>query len=182
MGDALKQQLVVLLEEQKQGLTTHECAERLDVDRHTLAKYLESLRGEGLVEYRQVGKAKLWSVTSSPLLTLLSKNDPLGRSIKELFNQLDEKILLVTRDRKVVWSNVHATSAQGARCFENYQKSEICTGCPAEKSFKSGIKESTVLHVGTEHAAISTIPIKDHAGQTVAFLEVVKDGNTNTAH
>ncbi len=173
MGE-LKQRLLGILQAQKQGLTTQECAKQVGLDRHTIVKYLEALRSEGLVEFRQIGKAKVWTVTSAPFLALLSKDDPIGASIKEVLNQLDEQIFLVTKDRKVVWSNRHAQHVQGVRCFEKYQEHAICQGCPAEKTLQSGKKETMIVQAIDMSVAVSTIPIKDQDGQTVAFLEVVK--------
>lgn len=170
----VKQQLLQILEEQKQGLTTQECAGRVGLDRHTMIKYLEALRSEGVIDYRSIGKAKVWTLTSSPFLALLGKDDPVGTSIKELFNQLDEQIFVVTKDRKVVWSNRHAQHVQGVQCFEKYKEKKICQGCPAERTLQSGKKESTTLQMVNAHIDVSTIPIKDRGGQTVAFLEVVK--------
>ena len=41
--------------------TITEISRSLDIGRNTVAKYLELLRYQGLVEQRIVGQAKLWS-------------------------------------------------------------------------------------------------------------------------
>ena len=173
MDPILKTKLLTLFQTRPDGLTIHECATQLATDRHTLAKYLESLRSEGLLDYRAIGKAKLWTLTSSPLLHILSKDDPLGNSIKELFNNLDEHILVVNKDHTILWSNNKTTQHKG-KCYEHYQGTSICNGCPAERTLANGTKETITLSINEKSHAISTVPIKDWHGNTVAFLEVIK--------
>ena len=53
---------------QTQTKTITEISRSLDIGRNTVAKHLELLKIQGLVEERTVGQAKLWSLTATPFL------------------------------------------------------------------------------------------------------------------
>ena len=59
--------------------TITEISRSLDIGRNTVAKYLELLKYQGLVEQRIVGQAKLWSLTHTPF-----NSDKYGFSIRNL--------------------------------------------------------------------------------------------------
>jgi len=48
-----------LLSENSQGLTIQEISEKLNLSRITISKFLAELRGEGRIDIREVGQAKL---------------------------------------------------------------------------------------------------------------------------
>jgi predicted hydrocarbon binding protein len=48
------------IRETPNGLTTSEIASKIGANRMTVSKYLELLRVQGFVEYRQIGSAKVW--------------------------------------------------------------------------------------------------------------------------
>jgi DNA-binding transcriptional MocR family regulator len=59
--------------------TITEISRVLSIGRNTVAKYLELLKYQGLVEQRIVGQAKLWSLTHTPF-----NSDKYGFSIRNL--------------------------------------------------------------------------------------------------
>tara|TARA_B110000495_G_C23022107_1_gene606578 strand:+ start:2149 stop:2577 length:429 start_codon:yes stop_codon:yes gene_type:complete len=59
--------------------TITEISRGLSIGRNTVAKYLELLKYQGLVEQRIVGQAKLWSLTYTPF-----NSDKYGVSIRNL--------------------------------------------------------------------------------------------------
>jgi len=62
--------------------TITEISRALSIGRNTVAKYLELLKYQGLVEQRIVGQAKLWSLTHTPF-----NSDKYGFSIRNLEGQ-----------------------------------------------------------------------------------------------
>lgn len=66
------------LEKQTQTRTITEISRSLDIGRNTVAKHLELLKIQGLVEERTVGQAKLWSLTATPF-----DSDKFGFSIRD---------------------------------------------------------------------------------------------------
>ena len=67
------------LAKQNQTKTITEISRTLDIGRNSIAKHLELLKVQGLVEERTVGQAKLWSLTATPF-----DSDKYGVSIRDM--------------------------------------------------------------------------------------------------
>lgn len=52
------------LKKQPMGATVTDIANKLDMSRTTTVKYLEVMRATGLLDYKEVGMAKLWFVST----------------------------------------------------------------------------------------------------------------------
>ncbi|MBU7018327.1 MAG: helix-turn-helix domain-containing protein [Theionarchaea archaeon] len=52
------------LKKQPMGATVTDIAHKLDMSRTTTVKYLEVMRATGLLDYKEVGMAKLWFVST----------------------------------------------------------------------------------------------------------------------
>lgn len=96
---------------------------------------------------------------------------------------LDLKILIVSQDYHILWSNMikeHGTDVFGEKCYEViHQRDCICQNCGIKQIF-DGLKDKVVIQkkckvFGKIDAWIeSTVtPIKDKNGKTVAALELV---------
>ncbi|GEM_PF-3064828 len=175
MDTLLKTKILNVLRMSDQGKTTNELCSALHSERHTLTKYLESLRAENVIEYKQIGRTKLWSYNKTPLISILNTTNQISDSFKELLNNLDDKIYFVNKDKHILWANNKVKELQGRKCYENFHENTVCQNCPAEKAMISGNKESHIRDFNDHHVLISTVPVKDVNGQTVAFLEIVKD-------
>ncbi|MBT3463963.1 winged helix-turn-helix transcriptional regulator, partial [archaeon] len=46
------------------GLSSTDLARNLNINRMTLVKYLNIMQANGLIEYRNIGMAKVWHITS----------------------------------------------------------------------------------------------------------------------
>jgi len=57
--------ILKILQSARSGLQMEDLAERLDLTRHTVAKYLEVLRAEGKIHYNKIGRTKLWTDVSA---------------------------------------------------------------------------------------------------------------------
>ena len=66
------------LSKQTQTKTITDISRSLDIGRNSVAKHLELLKMQGLVEERSVGQAKLWSLTATPF-----DSDKFGLSIRD---------------------------------------------------------------------------------------------------
>ncbi|HSW40024.1 MAG TPA: bifunctional helix-turn-helix transcriptional regulator/GNAT family N-acetyltransferase [Acidobacteriota bacterium] len=65
-----------ILKAARSGLQMEDLADRLNLTRHTVAKYLEVLRAEGKIRYDKVGRTKLWShVSAAVSIRFLGMND-----------------------------------------------------------------------------------------------------------
>jgi ribosomal protein S18 acetylase RimI-like enzyme len=69
-------QILKVLKASSSGLQTEELAEKLDLTRHTVAKYLEILRAEGKIHYHKVGRTKLWKdISTTTNIRMLGMDD-----------------------------------------------------------------------------------------------------------
>jgi predicted transcriptional regulator len=60
----VQQQLIEILSESKTGLSGVEIAEKLGINRATMAKYLNIFVAEGLIKQKNIGNANLWFIES----------------------------------------------------------------------------------------------------------------------
>jgi len=56
----IEEKIITLLKQNPHGMTTSDIARALGMNRITVAKYLEVLKAEGIVDYKQIGKMKVW--------------------------------------------------------------------------------------------------------------------------
>jgi GNAT superfamily N-acetyltransferase len=65
MAENIQSSILKILQSAKSGVQMEELSERLNLTRHTVAKYLEVLRAEGKIHYSQIGRTKLWTDVSA---------------------------------------------------------------------------------------------------------------------
>nr|AFK25015.1 hypothetical protein Josef01_22i07_30 [uncultured archaeon] len=63
--DQVQQKLIEILSESKTGLSGVEIAEKLGINRATVAKYLNVFAAEGLIRQKNIGNANLWFIDSA---------------------------------------------------------------------------------------------------------------------
>jgi ribosomal protein S18 acetylase RimI-like enzyme len=69
MEENIQTNILKMLQSAKSGLQMEEISERLNLTRHTVAKYLEVLRAEGRIHYNKIGRTKLWTDVSAAITT-----------------------------------------------------------------------------------------------------------------
>ena len=62
----IESKIMDYLKKRSEQSSITEISRDLDIGRNTVAKYLELLKFQGLVEQRSIGQAKLWSLTHTP--------------------------------------------------------------------------------------------------------------------
>ncbi len=65
MEENIHAQILKILQNAKSGIQMEEMAEKMNLTRHTVAKYLEVLRAEGKIHYSKIGRTKLWRHVSA---------------------------------------------------------------------------------------------------------------------
>ena len=164
--EALQEHIIEVLRSSQEALTINQLAEATKLDRHTVGKHLQSLESTGTVSYRSVGKAKLYKLTPSPLLSILSSDHPLKKEVEEILKLANVTIRVKEKNLDTTWSNKTETK----KCYEQLGNSCKCKTCPVEQSFKDGKPHKTTV----ANHKISTKPITDDKGNTVAVFEVVE--------
>jgi predicted transcriptional regulator len=169
--DIIEHKILDLLKDKEEDITINEISSAVKIDRHTAAKRLEMLKGKGLVEYRTIGKSKVWKISKSPFLNALRNNDDISNNIKSMLQHMDGQINIQDKD-KIIWSNTQKNTSKKNNCCSDGQK---CKDCAVEKTFKTGKVESSTRNWSKKKIKIIAQPIKDRNNQTVAVMEIIKD-------
>jgi ribosomal protein S18 acetylase RimI-like enzyme len=88
MEESTNAQILKILQSAKSGLQMEELAEKLNLTRHTVAKYLEVMRAEGKIHYNQIGRTKLWTDVSAAITIRFLGMDDLDDIVR-----IEEKII-----------------------------------------------------------------------------------------
>ena len=76
MEENIQANILKILQSARSGLQMEELSERLNLTRHTVAKYLEVLRAEGKIHYNKIGRTKLWTdVSAAVAIRFLGMDD-----------------------------------------------------------------------------------------------------------
>lgn len=81
----VQKRVVELLEKSPHGLTTSEIAEKLEINRMTMSKYLEMIQLTGAIKNKKVGPANLWFI---PKEVIVIKN-----YVRESLHPIAEKMI-----------------------------------------------------------------------------------------
>ena len=162
----MEHKILDLLKDKDEDITINDIANDIKADRHTAAKHLEMLKSKGLVEYRTIGKSKVWKISKSPFLNALKNNDDISNNMKSILQHVDGQIHIQDRD-KIIWSNTKKNNC----CTDG----EKCKDCAVEKTFKTGKTESLTRGWSKKKVKITTQPIKDSNNKTVAVVEIIRD-------
>ena len=107
----------------------------------------------------------------------------------EFINNTELGLCLVNRRFEIVWANKTETKwfgplkkICGHHCYETFEHNpEVCGGCPALKTFKTGKPSHSEPRIGyTRNGKIkfyelSTSPVKNSSGRVEKVLEIVRD-------
>jgi predicted transcriptional regulator len=164
--DIIEHKILGLLKDKEEDITINEVADSIKADRHTAAKRLEMLKSKGLVEYRIVGKSKMWKISKSPFLNALKNNDDISNNIKSILQHVDGQVNVIEKD-KIIWSNTHKHNC----CTDGKE----CKECAVAKTLRTGKTESIMRDWSKKKIKITAHPIKDGNNNTVAVIEIIKD-------
>jgi predicted regulator of Ras-like GTPase activity (Roadblock/LC7/MglB family) len=139
-----ERRILQVLDQNKDGLTTVNVAEKAGISKTTALKYLASLRSAGSIDYIEVGPAKLWR--HIPPKQTERKRVPTSRT---------EKIESVLREFK------QAVGLEGSAVVDN-DGLTISADLPSEiDPEKMGTMVSKLLQIGARSAGMARIdPIK----------------------
>ncbi len=118
---------------------------------------------------------------------------------EKIVRGIDEEILLISKDYKIVWANKCAVDKYGSdiinkRCYYVTHRLDIpCQGpfdiCPVSDVLATG-KSSSATHIHTSsdnngmqrHVAINVYPIRDGNGEITRFVHISKDVTDSVVH
>lgn len=167
MMNDIQLEIIKFLESTRGQYTINEISEQLSIDRHTAGKYLEALQAMGICEFVAKGKSKLWSITPSPLFSLLSKENPIANELRDLLSKIEDDISLQDKDHTIIWSNKN--NQKNKKCFEVFaNRTSVCKDC--------GITSTphTKIHTHCMDSHLITQPIVDKENKLVAIMNIRK--------
>ncbi|HEY9705894.1 MAG TPA: winged helix-turn-helix domain-containing protein [Allocoleopsis sp.] len=170
--------IIDLLKSKDEDITINDIAKSLKIDRHTAAKHLEVLKSKGIIEYRTIGKSKVWKISKNPFINSISSSEknPVVDNFKNILLNIDDKVNIQTHNLKTIWTNkIHSRDT----CYESIGLKSKCKNCPIEKTFKSKKSESGIIVVNNKKIKILTQPIIDGNNEVVAVVEIVKNNSNN---
>jgi PAS domain S-box-containing protein len=165
----------------KEPVHSSDIARALNINRITTTKYLSVLHSKGMVSFRKIGMAKVWSPIESPILQTFKANDSENITI-QAFNSLGDSVCILDKDMHILWVNKEMEKRhgklkdlKGKNCFDVFhEEEEICENCPAKETFNTGKKSSASIKKPAHTLEISTSPIKDQRGRLAAVIEIVR--------
>ncbi|MBN1941031.1 MAG: PAS domain-containing protein [Candidatus Diapherotrites archaeon] len=165
----------------EQPMHSAEIAKALDINRVTVSKYLSVLHSRGLIEYRNIGMAKVWMAVENPILQAFEKNDVNNPTI-QAFNSLSEGVSVLDKEMNVIWLNRAMEARHGKlntlkskKCYEVFHnETAVCKNCPTLKTLESGKRAIATIQKPTHTLEISTSPLKSPKGRFMGIIEIVR--------
>jgi transcriptional regulator with PAS, ATPase and Fis domain len=165
----------------REPIHSTEIANALGINRVTTTKYLSVLHSRGLIEFKSLGMAKVWMPVENPLLLPFERNDVNNTTIQAL-NSLADGVCVLDRDLNIVWFNAQMEKrhgklgkVKGDNCFKVFHnESRICENCPTKKTFETGKSAHVSIQKKGQTIDLSTAPLKNKRGKTVAVIETVR--------
>ncbi|HEB02361.1 MAG TPA: PAS domain S-box protein, partial [Nitrospirae bacterium] len=107
----------------------------------------------------------------------------LSQQFITLLNSIPDPLLLISRDKEILWANSGAAKAFDLKpegkmnCYNIWHKSDKeCRGCPVIRSFESGQEETSIIPTGDERVwDVRAFPIKNDIDEVVNVIELAID-------
>ena len=181
LDKAVENRILDFIASSREPIHSTEIANALGINRVTTTKYLSVLHSRGLIEFKNLGMAKVWMLVENPLLLAFEQNDVNNTTIQAM-NSLADGICVLDKDLNIVWINSQMekrhgklAKVRGENCFRVFHgENSICQNCPAKKTFETGESAHLSIKKGGQNIELSTAPLKNKRGKTVAVIETVK--------
>jgi len=106
------------------GATIDEISKVVLIERHTLSKYLNRLRADGRVSYKQIGKAKVWFLSRAPLQSIFCLKEEDKTYTEKIFSRIlsdmPEGLLILDFDSNILFMNRYLTTLWGDCIGQKY--------------------------------------------------------------
>ncbi|MGB2727472.1 MAG: PAS domain-containing protein [Halobacteriota archaeon] len=146
------------------GATIEEISKAVPLERHTLSKYMNHLRADGRVSYKQIGRAKVWFVSKAPLQHIFRLSEEEKTYTEKIFSRIledmPEGVLILDFDYNILFMNRYLTALYGDCIGQKYylaffgtarqeqsQIAEVIEGKAEEVESQEEDKEGRILDV-----------------------------------
>ncbi len=101
LDKAVENMIFDFIASSREPIHSTEIANALGINRVTTTKYLSVLHSRGLIEFKNLGMAKVWMLVENPLLQAFEQNDMDNMTI-QAFNSLADGVCVLDRDLNIV--------------------------------------------------------------------------------
>jgi PAS domain S-box-containing protein len=106
------------------GATIDELSKIVHLERHTLSKYLNRLRADGRLTYKQIGRARVWFVSRAPLQYIFRLSEDEKTYTEKIFSHIlsdiPEGVLVLDFDYNVLFMNRYLIALYGDCVGQKY--------------------------------------------------------------
>lgn len=106
------------------GATIDEISKVVPLGRHALSKYLNQLRADGRVSYKEIGRAKVWFLSKTPLQHIFKLSEEEKTYTEKIFSRIlsdmPEGILILDFDYNILFMNRYLTALYGDCIGQKY--------------------------------------------------------------
>ena len=159
------------------GATIDELAEIVHLERHTLSKYLNRLRADGRLSYKQIGRAKVWFVSRAPLQSIFRLSEDEKTYTEKIFSRIltdiPEGILVLDFDYNILFMNNYLIALYGDCIGQKYYHAIFDRPRESQNQSKIGIGIGAIIDGGLEEVESEA---KDKEGRTLE-IKARKAGN-----
>ncbi len=108
----------------EEGATSSEVEKKVNLERHTLAKYLSIMEREGTLNYKQIGKGRLWFVNKAPLQKLYRSQERTftEKLMLNLTSKIPTGIVVIDKDYNIQFINDIVEEKYGQITGEKFYK------------------------------------------------------------
>ena len=170
------------------GATIDELSKLVPLERHTLSKYLNRLRADGRISYKQIGRAKVWFVSRAPLQPLFRLSEAEKTYTERIFSRIladmPGGVLVLDFDSNILFMNQYLIALYGNRIGQKYyhaifgirkdqNKSEIDAIIEAgaeEVETQANDKEGRILNIKARK-----VENPDHSFSIIALVRDVSE-------
>lgn len=121
------------------GATIDELSKIVPLERHTLSKYLNRLRADGRISYKQVGRAKVWFVSRAPLQHIFRLSEDEKTYTEKIFSRIladmPEGVLVLDFDCNILFMNRYLKALYGDCIGQKYHHAIFGTEIGKERHF-----------------------------------------------
>ncbi len=159
------------------GICSTDIAKSLRLDRHTISKYLEVLKTNGVITFKKIGMAKVWYPSESQILSLLENNDELSNSLKQFLDSFDNKVHIIDKNMRLIYvnedNNLKKYNKTTIKCYKLHKGGKaLCKSCAVDETLRTGEKRISLIR-GKTNLKLTVIPIKNYKNETTAVIEVM---------
>jgi len=131
-----------------EGAAISDVAKRVNLERHTISKYLSFMETGGLIYHKSFGRTAVWFLNKIPLKTALralpQEKTFVEKVLSEIISSMPGGLAVIDKDYNILFMNRKMTEEYGSREGEKFYKAIIGLENPLKlKKVGSVIEEKT---------------------------------------